>query len=205
MNDLDESAIGRGLRQGDASAWRRFYDAHADRLWRAAARLVGPSSSDVADVVQETFLAAARSAGGYDATRGTLWNWLWGIARNQIALHYRKQERQHRLQQAADARARNASLDGRGSGAQPDAALLAAEQSLLVRATLAALPLEYETLLTAHYLEGVSVEALAESQRKSAAAVRSQLARARQAFRVALGQGNSPFGTAQARGAHESA
>ena len=33
----------------------------------------------------ETMLAAARSARTYDASKGTLWVWLWGIARMQVA------------------------------------------------------------------------------------------------------------------------
>src|SRR3954467_9447204 len=101
MDEHQASAVARGLREGRPGAWRGLYDAFAERVWRGVARLLGPSSADVADVVQETMLAAARSARNYDESRGTLWNWLWGIARVQVALHYRKQQRRDRLAASA--------------------------------------------------------------------------------------------------------
>jgi RNA polymerase sigma-70 factor (ECF subfamily) len=142
---------------------------------------MGPCAADVADVVQETFLAAARSARTYDPARGTLWVWVWGIARAHVALHYRKLDRLHRVREklAADgALARH--LDGQTDG------LVVGELAALVRATLTELPADYETLLTAKYLDGESVEAIAARERTTDGAVRSKLARARQAFREAF-------------------
>src|SRR5262245_52642122 len=95
MDQDQQREVARGLRAGDAAAWRALYDALAERLWRAVARLVGPAA-DVADVVQDTFFAAARAARAYDAGRGTPWTWLWGIARNHIALYYRRRSRRER-------------------------------------------------------------------------------------------------------------
>ncbi|HEY7312596.1 MAG TPA: sigma-70 family RNA polymerase sigma factor, partial [Gemmataceae bacterium] len=175
--------VARGLREGDAEAWRALYDAYAERVWGAVARLMGPGSADVADVVQETFLAAARSAGSYDPWRGSLWLWLWGIARRHVALHYRKEKRHNRLRDEC----RNCA--GPLSSAPPVSALdsLAdAELANLVRATLTELPSEYGTVLTARYLDGESVEHIAGQERSTVTAVRSRLARARQAFRQIL-------------------
>lgn len=190
MDDQHERDVALGLRQGKIEAWRALYEAHAEQVWRAVARLLGPSSTDVADVVQETFLAAARSAAGYDPARGSLWVWLWGIARNQVALHYRKQGRLDRLRRAGDWLA---SCDGTllrylhgREGTPPDEALASAELAALVRATLAELPEEYGLLLTAKYLDGRPVEDIARQTRATPTAVRSKLARARQAFREAF-------------------
>src|SRR5262245_19147981 len=156
MEEQPERDIVRGLRQGSAEAWRALYDAFAESVWRGVARLMGPHSADVADVVQETFLAAARSAHTFDPARGTLWLWLWGIARRHVALHYRKQEQHDRLRRAhAWLAAGNGQLgrwlDGRAD--PPAAALEAAELATLVRAVLAELPADYESLLTAKYLD----------------------------------------------------
>jgi RNA polymerase sigma-70 factor (ECF subfamily) len=178
MDEEQERRVALGLRAGNADAWRTLYDAYAERVWRAVARRLGPSPADIADVVQETFLAAARSARTYDPERGPLWAWLWGVARLHVALHYRKQHQQERLQQA---RARL------GPAAEaPRDALDRAELAELVRATLAELPGDYETLLTAKYLDGEPVEQIAEREHLSGVAVRSKLARARQAFREAF-------------------
>lgn len=90
MDEQTQREIAEGLRAGRTEAWHRLYQAYSRRLWLDMVRVTGADSATVADIVQETFLAAARSAGGFDPGRGTLWNWLWGIARNQVALHYRK-------------------------------------------------------------------------------------------------------------------
>jgi len=66
MDEQHEREIARGLREGEADAWRALYDAYAERVWRVVAHLMGANSADVADVVQETFLAAARSASAFE-------------------------------------------------------------------------------------------------------------------------------------------
>ena len=150
---------------------------------------MGPDAADVADVVQETFLAAARSARNYDASRGSLWLWLSGIARNHVAMHFRKQRRQRRLLAESDCSAGSREqiarwLDNRES--EPGEASAHAELSALVRSTLSSLSTDYETLLTAKYFDGATVEEIAGLDNRSSVAVRSKLARARRAFRRAF-------------------
>jgi RNA polymerase sigma-70 factor (ECF subfamily) len=201
MDEELERQVALGLREGRADAWRALYDAFAERVWRVVARLAGPCSADVADVVQETFLAAARSAHAYDPQRGTLWAWLWGIAHRQAALHHRKKGRHDRLQHALDGLAADGSLarwlDGKGEA--PEDVLAAGELAELVRTTLTELPADYGSLLTAKYLEGEPVERIASRERSTGDAVRSKLARAREAFRRAFGRraipGDRPAGT----------
>src|SRR5437879_6341911 len=101
MDDTTERAIAAGLRRGEAAAWHALYAAHAVPVWRVIARLVGPAAADVADIFQETFLAAARSARGYDPARGSLGQRLGGIARRQVALHFRRRELLIRHESAA--------------------------------------------------------------------------------------------------------
>jgi RNA polymerase sigma-70 factor (ECF subfamily) len=191
MDEPQEREVALGLREGKTEAWRTLYDAYAERVWRSVARLLGAQSADVADVVQETFMAAARSATAYDASRGPVWPWLWGIARRQVALHYRKQGRHDRLKQADDWLARS---NGRllrwlnGQQETPPDVLESAELAALVRAVLLELPVDYETLLTAKYLHDTTIEQIAERDKCSADAVKSKLARAREAFRHAFGK-----------------
>ena len=65
----------------------------------------------------------------------------------------------------------------------------------LVRVTLAELPAEYEALLTAKYLDGEPVDRIAVRERSTEVAVRSKLARARQAFREAYARHDRPAET----------
>jgi RNA polymerase sigma-70 factor (ECF subfamily) len=186
MDEHQTRDIVRGLRAGKPDAWHALYDAFAERIWRGVARLLGPNSADVADVVQETMLAAAKSARTFDEAIGSLWAWLWGIARLQVALHFRKQGRYDRLKQAGEwLTANNGRLSLWLDGIDPTPAdlLESAELSLIVRIALTELSADYESLLTAKYLDGDSVEQIASRERSTETAVRSKLARAREAFR----------------------
>ncbi len=203
----DHQALARDLCGGSADAWRTLYEAYAEAVWRCVARRVGPRAADVADIVQETFLAAARAARTYDPARGSPWVWLSAIARRQAALHFRR--RQTRPSGAVGnalrgvpvtGNARNATegvpyrtasglldwLDDRAG--DPAELLQSAETAAAVRETLRELPVEYETLLVGKYLDGLSLEELAAAEDSTAEAISSKLARARRAFREAFSQ-----------------
>jgi len=185
MDEQREREIALGLRAGRPEAWHALFDELAPRIWESVARWLGPRHAEIADIVQETFMAAAGTAQHYDASRGSLGTWLGGIARNKVALYYRKEKRHLRL----DTGPESAAAAGRlmlwleDRQYDPGAALQAAETAGLVRATLTALPADYETLLVAKYIDGASIQELAAAEQMTPAAVTSKLARARQAFR----------------------
>ncbi|CAN5451738.1 sigma-70 family RNA polymerase sigma factor [soil metagenome] len=185
MDDALTRDVVRGLREGSPDAWRTLYDMFAHRVWCSVAPRLGYRPADIADVVQETMLAAARSARQFDETKGTLWQWLWGIARIQLALHYRKQQRHDRCQNTAWIAANQDRLSRWLDGSEPAPADLpeTAELAESVRETLRELPEDYEAILTAKYLDGESVDEIAGQQSSTPMAVRSKLARARDAFR----------------------
>jgi RNA polymerase sigma-70 factor, ECF subfamily len=186
MDPQAEQTIALGLREGRTDAWQALYDAYARTVWQTVARQMGPDGSEVADVVQETFLGAARAARQYDATRGTLWQWLCGIARRQVAWHYRRRRRHDPAQRPSDGRPEQpvADIQWLETGEPPPADQAAiTELAEQIQAALARLPQDYETLLRAKYFDRVSVAELADSGRTTETAVRSKLARARQAFR----------------------
>ena len=174
-----ELAIAAGLRAGHADAWARLHDDYAPRVWRTVARLLGGCEAAVADVVQETFLAAAKSARGFDPARGPLWAWLWGIARTQALLHLRRRAR-HAREKLPYPRGWD---DPAG---EPLDELLLRESADLVRLTLLELPEEYGRILSAKYLLDSTIEEIAAAERLSVVAARSKLARAREAFRASF-------------------
>ena len=186
MDNNIEKAIARGLQQGSRQAWLQLYEMYAEPVWRNIARLTGGDSAVVADLVQETFLAAARSARNFRPDRGSLWAWLWTIARRQIALYYRKQKPEIVLSQA---RQWWSLLDGEkfnwiaANADMPPDILEAKELAVLVRSTLSELPMDYQTLLLAKYVDNQKAGKIAEQMNCSETAVRSKLARARKAFR----------------------
>jgi len=189
MDKDTELKIAQGLQKGDQQAWLELYEAYAEPVWRNVFRLTCGDSAAISDLVQETFLAAARSARNFRPDRGTLWVWLWTIARRQVALYYRKQKPEIVLSRA---RQWWTSLDGGkfdwidAKADMPPDILESQELAMLVRSALSELPPDYQTLLLAKYVDNQLSEKIAEQMDCSETAVRSKLARARKAFRKAL-------------------
>ncbi len=188
MDKDKELAISSGLKAGVRQAWCELYEAYAERVYLYVGRLMGFDRQATEDVVQETFLAAARSAGGFDARRGSLWMWLWGIARKQIALHYRKISAKAN---PAKVSLSNAGLDGLAGWIDaksdpPPQILQSRELAWLVREALRELSGEYQVLLLAKYVDGQATKAIAGDLNCSHSAVASKLARAKKALRKAF-------------------
>jgi len=189
MDKNTERKIAQGLQKGDRQAWLQLYEAYAESVWRNISRLTGGDSAAVADIVQETFLAAARSARNFRPDRGTLWVWLWTIARRQVALYYRKQKPEILLSRS---RQWWTSLDGEkfdwidAKADMPPDILESQELAVLVRLALSELPGDYQTLLLAKYVDNQPAGKIAGQMDCSEVAIRSKLARARKAFRKAF-------------------
>jgi RNA polymerase sigma-70 factor (ECF subfamily) len=189
MGNQDEAEERPDPMSGKVAAWCALYDEHAESVWRLVARLIGPTRAEVADIVQETFLAAARSFDQFDKSRGTPRAWLCGIARRQTAIHFRRQQRQQRLLtgegRPADERERIVDWLERRQETPPDV-LTRAETVDAVRVALVSLTDPHAAVLIARYFDGVDVEQIARDEDCGTSAIRSRLARARQAFRRAF-------------------
>lgn len=175
-----------GLQNGDREAWTLLYQHNSERVWRYVARLVGSDRSAVADIVQETFVAAARSARSYDAGRGPLAQWLLGIAHHHVAQYWKAAARHSALPRLVQARLVLASGPGEAGPAEADdpARLLEQSESAeLVRRVLSELPAEAALVLCGKYLDDLSVEELVARYGGTVESVRSRLARARREFR----------------------
>lgn len=181
-DSLDEQALACGLQCGDRAAWAALYDQYSEQLWRYVARLVGPSAAGVADVVQETFLAAAAGARGFDPSRGSLWVWLAGIAHHKVAAHWRKAGQDQRLRERAAANGHAGAAVDSGQ-AQPESSLEQQESVDVVRRALALLPMDYAAILAAKYIDELSLAQMVDQYGGTVEALRSRLARARRAFR----------------------
>ena len=176
MTDMPtDQDIVRGLRLGDCDAWSALCDRYAAALWKYLARLVGADSEAVADLLQETLLAVAKSGRSLDED-SRLWGWLATIAHRQAALYWRK-----RYRDAGTIEGGNVSLVAKG--AEPVEVLAQVETTQQVRVVLAEMSAEYATVLTAKYLDGLSVAEIVEAYGGTTESVRSRLARARREFR----------------------
>jgi RNA polymerase sigma-70 factor, ECF subfamily len=80
---------------GDAATFDAVYDTYAAMLYRYAVRRMGPEPAE--DLVAETFAAAFTQWDDYDARRGEVRAWLFGILTRKIARHYRDESARLRM------------------------------------------------------------------------------------------------------------
>jgi RNA polymerase sigma factor (sigma-70 family) len=132
----------------DRLTW--LFDAHNDRLYRLARRLV-PSADDALDLVQETFLRAANSLKSVPSGNTTEEEaWLVRVLINIRRDQWRKAGIRNRLDLNAD----YASQDRQN----PEAALIA---KTTVWRALDLLPPRRRAIVAMHELEGMSVPVIA--------------------------------------------
>ncbi|WP_243725615.1 RNA polymerase sigma factor [Actinomadura rubrisoli] len=95
----DAAVLAASVRDGDR--FTAVYDRHFDGVYRYVAGRLGPQAAD--DVVAETFLAAFRRRATFDAARGSVRPWLFGIATKLVAEHRRAEARRYRALTAVGA------------------------------------------------------------------------------------------------------
>src|ERR1051326_1347348 len=95
MKTLDEkpdSLLRRAMR-GDERAFLALYEKHQSALYRYALRMTG-SPWAAEEVVQEVFLVLIREPRKYQAARGELGAFLFGVARNRVMKYLEKTPRE---------------------------------------------------------------------------------------------------------------
>src|SRR6476660_10076502 len=81
---------------GDEEAFLALYRRHQSALYRYALRMTGsPWSAE--EVVQEVFLVLIREPQKYQAERGELGAFLFGVARNRVMKHLERTPREASL------------------------------------------------------------------------------------------------------------
>jgi len=122
-------------RQGDAEAFEVLFDRYHAPVYNFARTMVGPCDGAAEEVLQETFLSVARSAGQY-APRGQFRCWLMRIVRNRCLNRIQSQRARQALR-APDA-PDLANLPGQEPS--PPGRAEAAEREAAIRAAIADLP-----------------------------------------------------------------
>ena len=184
MTAENEPYLIAALQAHDRVAWGCAVDRHLAELYGFVYHLVGGQRTVAEELTQETWLAAVSGIEQFDASRGSFRNWLFGIARRRVALHYRRQN------SAANGR----SLDQHREEADrltdasplPEEAMEHVERRSLVQAAMLVLAEERRQVLMWKYVEGLSVEAIAGRLQRTAKAVESLLSRAREQLRGLL-------------------
>jgi len=191
----DQSSLITALKQRDRSAWSAAVDRHLHEVYGFVFHLVGGDRAVAEDLNQETWLEALDGIDQCDATRGSFRNWLFGIARKRVALHYRRRALIGNPMSLCGQFEEVAELGD--SSILPEDVLEQVERVSVVRAAILLLPDDRREVLLWKYVEALSVETIAIRMGRTAKAVESLLSRAREQVRGLLGGYMMPRGDGQ--------
>src|SRR2546425_11411685 len=97
----------RRASKGDEQAFTLLYRRHQAAMYRFALRMTGNTWA-AEEIVQDVFMTLMRDPKRYDATRGALGAFLYGVARNRVMKHLERLPREIALEEKNE--------DGTGSG-----------------------------------------------------------------------------------------
>jgi len=170
----------RRMRAGDAQAFAALYRRHQGPVYRFALLRCG-SADTAADTVQEAFMGLLTGRLAFDPLRGSLPNFLFGVARLLILKQEEPRRRESPLPEPDEDDSELACED-----ACPLTRVLADETAEEVRRALSRLAPHYRDALILYELHDLSYGEIATICAIDIGTVRSRLARGRAALAKAL-------------------
>jgi RNA polymerase sigma-70 factor (ECF subfamily) len=175
-NRTDEALLDAYV-HGERSALRELIERYRDELFHFLTRFLG-SRAAAEDVFQETFLQVHLSADTFDTSR-RLKPWLFTIAANKARDYHRKHGRRTPVSLSS-------SIGEEGQSQRyvdlmeadlptPDAPLLDAERSRLVKAAIDSMPAHLREILLLSYFQRLSYNQIAETLEIPLGTVKSRL------------------------------
>jgi len=173
--ERDDVLLRRAAR-GDEEAFTLLYRRHQAAMYRFALRMTGNNWA-AEEIVQDVFMTLMRQPKKYDASRGTIGAFLYGIARNRVMKYMERLPREVALEEKNE--------DGTGSGivlqdnATPAAWAEKRERVEQIRAAVLELPAEFREAVVLCELEEMSYEEAATMAGCPIGTIRSRLHRGR--------------------------
>lgn len=175
---MEADALALKSREGDREAFGRLYDIFSKRIYSYIYyRTLRRETAE--DLTAAVFLKALEGLGGYDPGPGGFAAWIYGIARNAIADHFRRESRVEYLEE------RGAGLWDLADGS--DLALDAEMRDLWERVSplLAGIGAEQRGILVMRIWDGLSHAEIARILGKSEGACKMAYSRALASLRAA--------------------
>ncbi|MCB1685371.1 MAG: RNA polymerase sigma factor [Pseudomonadales bacterium] len=181
MINKEDRALARLVAKGSEAAFRQFFDIYYPRLYRFCIRRLDENAAE--DVAQMVITQAIRKISTYRG-EASLFTWICQIARNQITRTYKNNARHSHVVAIEDNEYIRAEVESLEMDPllTPEGANQQRQRQQLVQLILDHLPAQYGNVLELKYIEGLSVQEIAERLETTAIAVQSMLARARTAF-----------------------
>jgi RNA polymerase sigma-70 factor, ECF subfamily len=168
----DDVLLGRAAR-GDEDSFTSLYHRHQAALFRFALRMTG-SAWAAEEIVQDVFMTLMREPKKYDAERGSLGAFLFGVARNRVMKHLERTPRELSLEEDSDRRLSPAALQ---DSFTPAAWAEQRERVRQVREAVLDLPPEFREAVVLCELEEMSYEEAAQAVGCPIGTIRSRLHR----------------------------
>ena len=162
----------RAAQQGDAAAFRCLVDCYDRRLLYFVLRFM-PDSHQALDVMQDVWLTLFRRLPSLRAP-GAFRVWLYQIAHDRVVSLLRQRRRQERMQEKLAEHLADP-LEGNHE--------VAFDQAELVHKALDLLSPEHREVLVLRFLEGLTLEEIAEALRCRLGTVKSRLHHAKRSLR----------------------
>ena len=175
MKSFQEKKLVSKILSKDKKAVERFYKKYSPKLLNLILLKVD-DRGDAEEILQDTFISALDSLPLF-SFKSSLFTWLCGIARHEIADFYRKKKIKTILFSRLPALERLAS-----QALGPEEKAMEEEVKRKIRAVFRRLSEGYAQVLRLKYIEGYSVAQIAKKLGLSFKAAESRLFRARVAF-----------------------
>ena len=161
------------VHRGDEAAFRTLYRRHTPAVYQFVLRLVGGDVQDAEDIIQETWLRAAKGLPSF-RWKSALRSWLIGIALNRVREMARK---------------RNRSLVEVSGGWELPAPAVDPGSRIDLGRALELLPPGFRTVLVLHDVEGFTHQEIGDQLGITEGTSKSQLHGARRAMRRLMSAG----------------
>lgn len=166
----------RRAAKGDEEAFTLLYRRHQAALYRFALRMTGNAWA-AEEILQDVFMTLMREPKKYDATRGTLGAFLYGVARNRVMKHLERLHREVSLEE------KNGDDTGAGivllDASTPATLAEKRERVLQIRSAILDLPAEFREAVVLCELEERSYEEAAQMVGCPIGTIRSRIHRGR--------------------------
>ena len=176
----DEQLVGQVI-AGDRDAFALLVERHKHGI----ANFIGAgvrSSSDVADLTQETFLRAYAHLGTYNPDLGRFSTWLYHIARNVVRTFLGRSQRRPVAAELGEDRTLENSFPDASAEADPMGGVLRSEAEAEGRAALADLPERTRTVLALRYYDNMDYQSIATTMGLSLGNVKTLIHRGKLAL-----------------------
>jgi RNA polymerase sigma-70 factor (ECF subfamily) len=174
-NDQDDDLLRRSAK-GDEQAFSLLYGRHQAPIYRFAVRMTG-STWTAEEILQDVFMILLREPKKFDAARGSLAAYLYGIARNRVMKHFERLPRE--LQMPEHGENGVATLPSVVDHRTPAHWAELQERRQQVRAAVLGLPVEFREAVVLCELEEMSYEEAARVLQCPVGTIRSRLHRGR--------------------------